>query len=68
MVGGGGSPITASVITTGCNFRQTTLSRFYAVRGLALITGEQEWTPNEMDFRADPQRYLKYWKAKMQRP
>ena len=42
--------------------------RFYAVRGLALITGEQEWTPNEMDFRADPQRYLKYWKAKMQRP
>ncbi len=36
--------------------------RYYAVVGLAEITGQSEWRPNMDDFLSDQQRYLQHWK------
>jgi hypothetical protein len=35
--------------------------RYYAVIGLAEITGQPEWRPLEEDFHADQARYLSHW-------
>jgi HEAT repeat protein len=39
--------------------------RYYAVIGLAEITGETEWRPSEKMFRANEGRYLRYWKSRL---
>lgn len=36
--------------------------RYYAVIGLADITGESDWRPLEGDFSANEPKYLQYWK------
>jgi hypothetical protein len=37
-------------------------TRYYAVVGLAEITGQTEWRPNMEDFASDQQRYLDHWR------
>lgn len=36
-------------------------TRYYAVVGLAEITGKTEWRPNMEDFHADQKKYLNFW-------
>ena len=38
-------------------------ARYYAVIGLAEITGDSEWRPSQEDFKANEARYLQYWKS-----
>ncbi len=37
-------------------------TRYYAVVGLAEITGQTDWRPNMDDFASDQQRYLNHWR------
>ena len=37
--------------------------RYYAVIGLAEITGTPQWRPLESDFKARESEYLTYWKS-----
>ncbi len=37
-------------------------ARYYSAVGLAEITGQTEWRPNEDDFRSDQAKYLKHWR------
>jgi hypothetical protein len=39
--------------------------RLNAVRGLAEISGQTEWLPSGDAFRADEERYVRYWKARV---
>lgn len=36
--------------------------QYYAVVGLAEITGQADWRPNTYDFTADPNKYLNHWR------
>jgi hypothetical protein len=37
-------------------------TRYYSAVGLAEITGQTDWRPNEEDFRSDQAKYLKHWR------
>jgi hypothetical protein len=36
--------------------------QYYAVVGLAEITGQTDWRPNTFDFTSDPKKYLAHWR------
>ncbi len=36
--------------------------QYYAVVGLAEITGQTDWRPNTFDFSSDPKKYLDHWR------
>jgi len=38
-------------------------TRYYAVVGLAEITGQAEWRPNMDDFLSDQKKYLNHWRV-----
>jgi hypothetical protein len=57
------SPQTISALAAALDDRDWEV-RYYAVRGLAEITGENSWGPSIEVFRASEDKYLNYWKGR----